>query len=81
MALLTVGMGAEAGTGPGVLCWGINWKMRLGGKSDRVLCLDLTLCVHGKLPGAHSGWFQGGWRHHSGSGWRWGVPPALREET
>lgn len=29
-------MGTEAGAGPGVLCWGMNWKMRLGGKSDRV---------------------------------------------
>lgn len=36
VAHLTGGVGAEAGTGPGVLCWGMNWKMRLGGKSDRV---------------------------------------------
>lgn len=71
VAHLTGGVGAEAGTGPGVLCWGMNWKMRLGGKSDRVpspgfnpLCRREAALLPRRLV--------------TGGG---GGPPALWEET
>lgn len=55
---LTGGVGAEARTGPGTLCWGMNWKMRLGGKSDRVLSPGFNpLCPRGsrELPAVAGG--------------------------
>lgn len=48
LAHQTGGVGAEAGLAGSVLCWGINWKMRLGGKSDESPRLGLTLCVPGE---------------------------------
>lgn len=37
VAAYSDGWGGGGGwDGPGILCWGMNWKMRLGGKSYRV---------------------------------------------
>lgn len=46
------GLGVEGSLGPaGVLCWGMNWKMRLGGKSDRVPSPGFNpLCPWGSSP-------------------------------
>lgn len=77
MAPLTDGVGAEAGTGPGVLCWGMNWKMRLGGKSERVPAAEFNpLCPWGSCPAPTVAGDTGAGGAEIG-----GDPPAFMEET